>query len=84
MPVPDDSVNDGAALYRFPGASEKLDDSLAMYCVGLFVTLLFNVTARLVVDAAPVDRKGRHRWPFGQRDRVADTGYSPTAFLTLK
>ncbi len=56
-----------------------------MYCVGLFVTLLFNVTARLVVDAAPL---------LIAKDATAGRsvsvivsltpGDSPTAFLTLK
>ena len=54
MPLPADSVKLGAVAYVCHAAPLKLEDSLAMYCVGLPVQTLFSVTVRLVVDAAPL------------------------------
>jgi hypothetical protein len=47
-------VNEGAALYVCHVAPVKLADSEAMYCVGVFVQVLFSVTVLVVVLAAPL------------------------------
>ena len=54
VPLPDDSVNEGAVEYVCHVAPLKLDDSLAMYCVGLPEHVLFRVTLRLLVDEVPL------------------------------
>ena len=66
-------------------APVKLEDSLAMYCVGLPVAVLLSVTVRLDVSAAPlliwnVDTTG-NSLSVMESFTTAD---SPLAFLTLK
>jgi hypothetical protein len=54
VPLPLLRMKEGAVAYVLQTAPLKVEDPLAMYCVGLPVAVLFSVTVRLVVVLAPL------------------------------
>jgi hypothetical protein len=78
-------VKEGAVEYVFHAAPEKEADSLAMYFVGGSVAVLFSVTARLAVVAAPLFIKNDVTAGAAINCIVSLTAVdSPALFFTLK